>query len=99
LRFDERLRRVGLAKETERGAFVRRGELHLGLSIAIDQAQYHGLWKGPGIRATIRRQQTDACPNAPLIIDDLERAGLIYFEDFFELSGNWPDWLQLFAGA
>lgn len=32
-------------------------------------------------------------------IDELEKAGLTYFEDFFELSGNWPDWLQLFAGA
>ena len=35
----------------------------------------------------------------PALIDDLERAGLTYFEDFFELSGNWPEWLQLFAGA
>ena len=32
-------------------------------------------------------------------IGDLESAGLTYFEDFFELSGNWPQWLQLFAGA
>lgn len=32
-------------------------------------------------------------------IDDLESAGLAYFDDFFELSGNWPEWLQLFAGA
>lgn len=32
-------------------------------------------------------------------IDELEQAGLSYFDDFFELSGNWPDWLQLFAGA
>ena len=29
------------------------------------------------------------------IIDDLEAAGLVYFDDFFELSGNWPDWLSL----
>ena len=28
---------------------------------------------------------------------DLENAGLVYFEDFFDLSGNWPDWLVLFA--
>lgn len=28
----------------------------------------------------------------------LENAGLIYFDDFFELSGNWPEWLQVFAG-
>ncbi|MBL0938889.1 MAG: hypothetical protein IBJ03_08340 [Gemmatimonadaceae bacterium] len=27
----------------------------------------------------------------------LEESGLVYYEDFFELSGNWPDWLRLFA--
>lgn len=32
------------------------------------------------------------------IIEYLESNGLIYFDDFFELSGNWPEWLQLFAG-
>lgn len=31
------------------------------------------------------------------LIGDLESAGLIYFEDFFDLSGNWPEWLGLFA--
>ena len=31
------------------------------------------------------------------LIDDLENSGLIYFDDFFELSGNWPDWLTLYA--
>jgi len=25
----------------------------------------------------------------------LERAGLTHFDDFFELSGNWPEWLSL----
>ena len=29
--------------------------------------------------------------------DDLEAAGLVYFEDFFDLSGNWPEWLILYA--
>ena len=33
----------------------------------------------------------------PGLIDDLETSGLIYFDDFFELSGNWPDWLVLYA--
>ena len=33
------------------------------------------------------------------IIAELEDAGLTYFDDFFELSGNWPPWLQLYAGA
>jgi hypothetical protein len=31
------------------------------------------------------------------LIEDLENSGLVYFDDFFELSGNWPDWLSLFA--
>ena len=31
------------------------------------------------------------------LIDELETLGLAYFDDFFELSGNWPEWLQLYA--
>jgi len=31
------------------------------------------------------------------LISDLEAAGLVYFDDFFELSGNWPEWLALYA--
>jgi hypothetical protein len=33
----------------------------------------------------------------PDLIENLEGSGLIYFDDFFELSGNWPDWLTLYA--
>jgi hypothetical protein len=33
------------------------------------------------------------------VIAELELAGLRYFEDFFELSGNWPAWLRLLASA
>ena len=31
------------------------------------------------------------------LIDELEAAGLEYFDDFFELSGNWPAWLRLYV--
>ncbi len=31
------------------------------------------------------------------LLADLESLGLVYFDDFFELSGNWPDWLRLLA--
>lgn len=31
------------------------------------------------------------------LIEELEQAGLTYFDDFFELSGNWPEWLRLYA--
>lgn len=33
----------------------------------------------------------------PDLVEELETVGLVYFDDFFELSGNWPDWLRLFA--
>jgi hypothetical protein len=33
----------------------------------------------------------------PQLIDDLEQSGLAYFDDFFELTGNWPEWLTLYA--
>src|SRR6267154_6635042 len=33
----------------------------------------------------------------PELVEDLEASGLVYFDDFFELSGNWPDWLSLYA--
>jgi hypothetical protein len=33
------------------------------------------------------------------LITELEGAGLVYFDDFFELSGNWPAWLRLYASA
>jgi hypothetical protein len=28
-------------------------------------------------------------------VDELEGAGLAYYEDFFELSGSWPEWLEV----
>lgn len=33
------------------------------------------------------------------LIRAFEDAGLQYFDDFFEMSGNWPDWLSLHAMA
>jgi hypothetical protein len=33
------------------------------------------------------------------LVEDLEKLGLVYYEDFFELTGNWPEWLVVFAGA
>ena len=33
----------------------------------------------------------------PTLIDDLEQSGLVYFDDFFEITGNWPEWLTLYA--
>jgi hypothetical protein len=33
------------------------------------------------------------------LVNALEDQGLEYFDDFFELPGNWPEWLSLFAMA
>lgn len=31
------------------------------------------------------------------VLEYLEASGLEYYDDVFELSGNWPDWVRLFA--
>ena len=31
------------------------------------------------------------------LVDELETNGLTYYEDFFELSGSWPEWLEVLA--
>jgi hypothetical protein len=31
------------------------------------------------------------------LIEAFEKHGLLYFDDFFEMSGNWPEWLSVFA--
>src|SRR4051812_6609612 len=33
------------------------------------------------------------------LVDDLEQIGLVYYDDYFELSGSWPEWLAVFASA
>jgi hypothetical protein len=33
------------------------------------------------------------------LIEELEGLGLVYFDDFFEMSGNWPDWLRVYVRA
>lgn len=32
-----------------------------------------------------------------LMIAYFEARGLVYYDEFFELSGNWPEWLRLYA--
>ena len=33
------------------------------------------------------------------ILDGLEEAGLVYFDEYFELSGNWPSWIRLYVSG
>lgn len=30
-----------------------------------------------------------------VLIEELEAVGLVYFDDFFELPGNWPSWFRM----
>lgn len=31
------------------------------------------------------------------MLEYFEAQGLVYYDDVFEMSGNWPEWLRLFA--
>ena len=31
------------------------------------------------------------------LVESFEQRGLVYFDDFFEMSGNWPEWLTVFG--
>ena len=33
------------------------------------------------------------------LLEELETLGLVYYDDFFELSGNWPAWLSVLAAS
>jgi hypothetical protein len=33
----------------------------------------------------------------PEMVEDLEARGLVYFDDFFEMSGNWPEWITIYV--
>src|SRR6187551_2157315 len=33
------------------------------------------------------------------LVDELEQTGLVYFDDYFELSGSWPEWLSVLVRA
>ncbi len=32
-----------------------------------------------------------------LVTGYFESKGLVYYDEFFEMSGNWPEWLRLYA--
>jgi len=70
----------------ERAGLTRSGfDQRLGLTDAEFRVEGHLIAIGP-------IYEEDAVRS---LIDELEGLGLFYFEDFFELSGNWPEWLRL----
>jgi hypothetical protein len=36
---------------------------------------------------------------AGVAVELLERAGLVYYDDFIEVPGSWPSWVRLYAMA
>ena len=76
-----------------RSAFERAGltrsALDARLSLTADEFQVEGelICVGP-------IHDEDALP---IVIAELEQAGLVYYDDFFDLSGSWPDWLLLYG--
>lgn len=63
-----------------------------------------GLDSGLGLTPDEFRVENDLVVVGPLhgdaatrLIPILEEAGLEYFDDYFELSGNWPEWLSVYA--
>lgn len=72
---------------------LSRAEIDARLGLTADEFRVEGdcIAIGP-----IHGEQGDALIQ---LVGDLEGRGLVYFEDFFELSGNWPDWLKLYASS
>ena len=65
----------------------------------------HAIDERLGLTADEFRVEGDLVAIGPIFDDDgltaliaeLEEAGLAYFDDYFELSGNWPEWLRVLA--
>ena len=47
-------------------------------------------WRASGLSGTA---QSMVGP----MVEYFEERGLVYYDDMFELSGNWPEWLRLYA--
>ena len=79
--------------------FIRRAAFE---SIGLTRAAIDGLL---GLTDEEFRVEEDLIVIGPVfdvavlsdLVADLETRGLIYFEDFFELSGNWPAWLSIYV--
>ena len=60
-----------------------------------------------GLTADEFRVESDVVAIGPIfdaealagLLDDFEELGLSYYDDFFELSGNWPAWLSVLVGS
>ncbi len=74
-------------------AFERVGLTRAGIDRALTLTDEEFRVEGPLI--AIGPIYDDAALSA--LLAELETLGLAYFDDFFEMSGNWPAWLTVFA--
>jgi hypothetical protein len=80
-----------IRREAYERADIARAAIDLRLNLTPDEFRVEGnlVVIGPVHDAEALQRLTD----------DLDGLGLVYFDDFFEMSGNWPEWLDLFAVA
>lgn len=80
-----------IRKEAFERAGLTRAQLDEWLNLTPDEFRLEG--------ALIAIGPIHDAEGLQALIPELEDQGLVYFDDFFELSGNWPAWLQLYAMA
>ena len=78
-----------IRKEAFERAGLSRARLDERLNLTADEFRVEG--------AIIAVGPIHEEPSLLALVEELEELGLNYFDDFFELSGNWPDWLSLYA--
>ena len=82
-----------IRREAYEKSGISRASLDERLGLTADEFRVEGTLVAIG---PIYGEDGDA---VTALIAELEEAGLVYFDDFFELSGNWPEWLKLYASA
>jgi len=82
---------VFVRREAFEAARLERAELDTFLNLTEDEFRVEG--------ELIAIGPLPSDDDFPVFLDLLEQRGLAYFDDFFELSGNWPSWLEVFVTA
>ena len=76
-----------------RDAFERAGltraQLDTRLNLTADEFRVEG--------ALIAIGPLHGNPDVGKLVEELEAVGLVYFDEMFELTGNWPEWLRIIA--
>jgi hypothetical protein len=80
-----------LRKDSFERAHITRQEIDEWLNLTADEFAVEG-----NLIAVGPIYDDDALQR---LVEALEERGLAYFDDFFEMSGNWPGWLTLVAVA